>query len=35
MVVAFLALGMYPWWAIIIIVVDAIVIWGLTARWEQ
>jgi hypothetical protein len=34
MVVAFFALGMYPWWALFIIVIDGIVVWGLTARWE-
>jgi vacuolar-type H+-ATPase subunit I/STV1 len=35
MVVAFFAIGMYPWWAIMIIVIDGVVIWGLTARWEE
>ena len=34
MVVAFFAIGAYPWWALLIIVIDAIVVWGLTARWE-
>ena len=35
MAVAFLALGAYPWWALLIIVVDGVVVWGLTARWEE
>jgi hypothetical protein len=35
MVVQFLAIGAYPFWTLIILVIDAIVIWGLTARWEE
>lgn len=35
MMVSFFALGAYPWWAILTIVVDGLVIWGLTARWES
>jgi hypothetical protein len=35
MMVAFFSLGAYPWWALLIIVVDGCIIWGLTARWEQ
>ena len=31
---AFFAIGAYPWWASLIVVVDGIVIWGLTVRWE-
>ena len=34
MMIAFFAIGAYPWWAILIIVIDGIVIYGLTARWE-
>ncbi len=34
MVVAFFALGMYPWWALMIIALDGVVLYGLTARWE-
>lgn len=35
MMVSFFALGAYPWWAILTIVVDGLVVWGLTARWES
>ncbi len=35
MVVSFLAIGAYPFWTLIILVIDAMVIWGLTARWEE
>jgi hypothetical protein len=35
MVVAFFAIGAYPWWALLIIVIDGVVIYGLTARWER
>jgi hypothetical protein len=35
MMIAFFAIGAYPWWALLIIVIDAIVVWGLTARWES
>ncbi len=35
MVVQFLAIGAYPFWTLIILVIDAMVIWGLTARWEE
>lgn len=35
MAVAFFAIGMYPWWTVLIIAADAAVIWGLTARWER
>ena len=34
MMVSFLAIGVYPLWTLIILVVDAIVLWGLTGRWE-
>ncbi len=34
MMVAFFAIGAYPWWALLIIVIDGLVVWGLTARWE-
>lgn len=35
MMVSFFAIGAYPWWSLLIIVVDGMVIWGLTARWEE
>ena len=35
MMVSFLAIGAYPFWTLIILVIDAMVIWGLTARWEE
>jgi hypothetical protein len=35
MMIAFFAIGAYPWWALLIIAIDAIVVWGLTARWES
>lgn len=34
MAVSFLSFGAYPGWALLTIAMDAIVIWGLTARWE-
>jgi hypothetical protein len=35
MMVSFVAIGVYPFWTFIILAIDAIVLWGLTARWEQ
>jgi len=35
MMVSFLAIGVYPFWTLIILVIDAIVLWGLTGRWES
>lgn len=35
MMVSFVAIGVYPLWTLIILVVDAIVLWGLTGRWES
>ena len=34
MAVSFLTFGAYPGWSLLTIAMDAIVIWGLTARWE-
>jgi hypothetical protein len=34
MMVSFLAVGAYPWWALITIFVNGVVIMGLTARWD-
>ena len=34
MMVSFVAIGAYPLWTLIILVVDAMVLWGLTGRWE-
>jgi hypothetical protein len=35
MMVSFLAIGIYPFWTFIILAIDAIVLWGLTGRWES
>jgi hypothetical protein len=35
MMASFLAIGHYPLWTIIILVIDAMVLWGLTGRWES
>jgi len=35
MIVSFLAIGAYPWWAIMTVVMNGIVVYGLTARWEK
>jgi len=35
MMVSFLAIGVYPFWTLIILVIDAMVLWGLTERWEE
>jgi hypothetical protein len=35
MMVSFVAIGAYPLWTLIILVVDAMVLWGLTARWQD
>ena len=35
MMVSFVAIGVYPFWTFIILAIDAMVLWGLTARWEQ
>ena len=35
MMVSFLAIGVYPFWTLIILVIDAMVLWGLTGRWEE
>jgi hypothetical protein len=35
MMVSFLAIGHYPLWTLVILVIDAIVLWGLTGRWES
>jgi len=35
MMVSFLAIGVYPFWTLIILLVDALVLWGLTGRWES
>jgi hypothetical protein len=34
LVVSFLAIGAYPWWALVTMVMNGVVIYGLTARWE-
>ena len=34
MMVSFVAIGAYPFWTLIILVIDAMVLWGLTGRWE-
>lgn len=35
MVVSFMAIGAYPLWAIITLVIDGCIIWGLTAHWND
>ena len=35
MLASFVAIGVYPFWTFIILAIDAMVLWGLTARWEQ
>ena len=35
MMVSFVAIGVYPFWTFIILAIDAMVLWGLTARWEE
>lgn len=35
MMVSFVAIGVYPFWTFIILAVDAMVLWGLTGRWES
>lgn len=35
MMASFLAIGVYPFWTLIILVIDVIVLWGLTGRWES
>ena len=35
MMVSFVAIGVYPFWTLIILAADAIVLWGLTARWKE
>jgi hypothetical protein len=35
MLVSFLAIGHYPLWTFVILAIDAIVLWGLTGRWES
>ena len=34
MAISFFSFGAYPGWALLIVAMDAVVIWGLTARWE-
>ena len=35
MMASFVAIGVYPFWTFIILAVDAMVLWGLTGRWEH
>ena len=35
MMVSFMAIGVYPFWTFIILAIDAIVLWGLTGRWQD
>jgi len=35
MLASFVAIGVYPFWTFIILAIDAMVLWGLTARWER
>ena len=35
MMVSFVAIGVYPFWTFIILAIDAMVLWGLTGRWEE
>ena len=35
MMASFVAIGVYPFWTFIILAIDAMVLWGLTARWER
>ena len=35
MMVSFVGIGVYPFWTFIILAVDAMVLWGLTGRWEE
>ena len=35
MMVSFVAIGAYPFWTLIILVIDAMVLWGLTGRWKD
>jgi hypothetical protein len=31
----FFAIGVYPWWALTIIAIDMLVLWGLTVGWRE
>ena len=31
----FFTIGIYPWWALTIIAIDMLVLWGLTVGWRQ
>jgi hypothetical protein len=35
MMASFVAIGVYPFWTFIILAIDAMVLWGLTGRWES
>jgi multisubunit Na+/H+ antiporter MnhG subunit len=35
MMASFMAIGVYPFWTFIILAVDAMVLWGLTGRWQD
>jgi len=35
MLVSFAAIGAYPWWALMTVAMNAAVLYGLTARWEE
>jgi hypothetical protein len=35
MMVSFLTIGVYPFWTFVILAIDAMVLWGLTGRWES
>ena len=35
MMVSFMAIGVYPFWTFIILAIDAMVLWGLTGRWQE
>ena len=35
MMASFVAIGVYPFWTFIILAIDAMVLWGLTGRWQD
>jgi len=35
MLVSFAAIGAYPWWALMTVAMNAAVLYGLTARWDE
>jgi hypothetical protein len=35
MMASFFAIGAYPLWAIMTMVIDGVIVWGLTAKWGE